>query len=599
MRSFSGCWTCRLRHKKCDENQPVCDGCAALYITCHYDQEKPEWMDGGVKQEEMAEQVKREVREKAHHRRGERSVQSSGGRAPGAETATGNPRALPQEPPNYLATPVSDLMMATPGSPYMGLTDPIEQYAKASTLWPRGEADRMFDGREGREGVASGWPDALLFTFYLENFLPFLFPFYRPSVLEGGRSWILDMMMSSPVVRQTALGQSSYFFSLALGTNDCDMAWEKVFTQTREAFAMLRQSLQAIDGRGIAGNLHEAVRIVASIMQVQRFDIAVSSFENCQAHLNAALALLKQILDSPSAVEVAGFRSSFETVMSRLGPSSWTLPSQCIQVPSAEQGAFRFSSALVILDDIIASTALQEQPKLYGYHHSLLDATEDAGSSINLEPIVGCQNWALLQIGEIAALDAYKTRCKIAGNLDVMELVHRAMVIRDSLVAQLTRLEADPAIGSKGGSSVLDVFTPYYSQSSKPLAVQGCLVTRVWAHAALIYLFVVVSGWQPASADVRYHVGAVIELLTHQMSPPALLRTMVWPFCVTGCLAEPAQEALLRGMAKELQPPSVFGTVHKALEIMEDVWRNREIGDVATRDLATCLRSQGNLVLLV
>lgn len=73
----------------------------------------------------------------------------------------------------------------------------------------------------------------------------------------------------------------------------------------------------------------------------------------------------------------------------------------------------------------------------------------------------------------------------------------------------------------------------------------------------------------------------------------------MWPFCVAGCLAEPAQEAHLREMVESLQPPSVFGTVRKALEIMENVWRNRDVGDFANCDLATCFRGQGDLVLLV
>lgn len=51
-------------------------------------------------------------------------------------------------------------------------------------------------------------------------------------------------------------------------------------------------------------------------------------------------------------------------------------------------------------------------------------------------------------------------------------------------------------------------------------------------------------------------------------------------------------------MVDVLQPPSIFGTVHKALEIMENVWRNRDT-DVANRDLATCFRTRGELVLLV
>jgi hypothetical protein len=176
--------------------------------------------------------------------------------------------------------------------------------------------------------------------------------------------------------------------------------------------------------------------------------------------------------------------------MDRLGPSSWTLPIQCFQVPSAEQAAFRFSSALMILDDTIASTALQEQPRLYEYHRDLLGGIE---ALINLEVVIGLKNWALLYVGEIAALDAWKQQCRTAGSLDVMELVHRATAIMES-VAQLMRLETDPANVPKENNC----------QPSKAPTIQSSLVTRVWAHAALIYLFVVVSGWQRASVDVRY-----------------------------------------------------------------------------------------------
>lgn len=211
---------------------------------------------------EKAEQLKREIKE---NRRGERNVQSSGDRPSTAERHTSESVMLSQEPLNYLATPVSDLLPATGGAP-----------------WPQYEVDGMLYGGGVSENVAPAWPDAYLFMFYLENFLPFLFPFYRPTPREGGRSWILDMMMSSPVVRQTALCQSSYFFSLALGTSDCDVAFDRVLAQTREAFESLGQSLRTISEKGISENLPEAVRCLGSIMQVQRFDIAVSDFENCE-----------------------------------------------------------------------------------------------------------------------------------------------------------------------------------------------------------------------------------------------------------------------------------------------------------------------------
>lgn len=169
-----------------------------------------------------------------------------------------------------------------------------------------------------------------------------------------------------------------------------------------------------------------------------------------------------------------------------------------------------------------------------------------------------------------------------------MELVHRATVIKDSLQASLAQLENSLVIIPQEESSLLDIFTTNYSEESKPPASQSSLVTLVWAHAALIYLSVVVSGWQPASVDVRYHVGWIVELLTRQISPPTLLRTMVWPFCVAGCLAELAQEAHLRAVAKALQPQASSARYTRHLRL----WRMYgAIGTLEMRRTATSLRA--------
>jgi hypothetical protein len=579
-RPANGCWSCRLRRKKCDKKWPVCDTCAALYITCHFDVEKPEWMDGAKRQEEMLERLKREVKENAYLRRGERAIRTSAPITPGSELEV----VLTQE------------AVATSNSNH-GLHN--VQITKRCSLVPSLELPRGPDcTRTTKDARSIDFPRCCTnqFMFYLEDLFPFLFPFYRPSLLEGGRAWILEMMISSPVVRQATLCQSSYFFSLARGTEISDVDWERVLAQTKDALGMLRKSLQVIGSSDITEHLHGAVRIMASIMQVQRFDIAVLSFENCQTHLNAALALVKRLLEgSGPTIEPARSSSSFYTVMTSLGPPSWI---QGVQIPSAEQAAFSFSSALLILDDIVASTVLQEQPKLYEYHRGLLNSVDGAEPPINLEHVIGCQNWVLLQIGETAVLDAWKQQCKRDGNLDMMQLVHRATAIKDTLEAHLTRLESDLVAPPRHGGSLFDFFKTDYCL---PSANQSSLVTRVWAHAALIYHFVVVSGWQPTSVDVRYHVGRITELLSNQISSPGLLRTMAWPFCVAGCLAEPAQEVHLRAMVQALQPSSIFGTVRKAFEIMENVWRKRNTGDTASRDLAACFRNQGNtdLVLLV
>ena len=214
----------------------------------------------------------------------------------------------------------------------------------------------------------------MLLVFYLERILPFLFHFYRPAPLHGGRAWILDLVISSPVVRQAILCQSSYFFALAHGTSTItdDRMWEALLEQTRDAFNMLRNSIQIIESYDKNEHIQGSVRTLAAVMQLQRFEIAITCFDNCQAHLNAALTIFKKVVDVVGAANLASCSTTFQTILGLLGPPKWILPAQQAEVSSSEQAAFRFSTALLLFDDIIASTALQDRPQLYNYHHNFL-----------------------------------------------------------------------------------------------------------------------------------------------------------------------------------------------------------------------------------
>lgn len=412
----------------------------------------------------------------------------------------------------------------------------------------------------------------------------------------------MDLVISSPVVRQAILCQSSYFFAIAHGTSNTtdNRIWEALNEQTRDAFNILRNSIQVIGNNDVNGHIHGNVRTMAAVMQLQRFEIAITCFDNCQAHLNAALSIFRKVIDTIGAAHLASSTTTFHAILSLLGPPAWILPNQEAQVSSAEQAAFCFSTALLLFDDIIASTALQERPQLYDYHHILLCKGDgiDSVPPINLGTTIGCQNWVLKLIGEIAALDAWKKDCKAAGNLDVGELVHRATFIKQTLEAHVSNFETDVVSVPQESSFLDDMFAAEdYSGQARTIARQSSLVTRVWAHATFLYLSVVISGWQPANTDVRHHVAQVIELLTHKLSPPALLRTMAWPFCVVGCLTEPAQQARVVNMVDSLQPASRFSTLRRGFGIIEKVWNDRAMGNAG--EFATYFQSDATIVLLV
>ena len=68
LRSKQGCWTCRLRRKKCDEKHPFCSTCESLTITCYGYGSKPDWMDNGEGERAMANSIKQIVKKTSRHK---------------------------------------------------------------------------------------------------------------------------------------------------------------------------------------------------------------------------------------------------------------------------------------------------------------------------------------------------------------------------------------------------------------------------------------------------------------------------------------------------------------------------------------------------
>lgn len=62
LRSKQGCWTCRLRRKKCDERHPQCRKCESLAITCYGFGPKPDWMSDREREKAVSSSLKEIVK---------------------------------------------------------------------------------------------------------------------------------------------------------------------------------------------------------------------------------------------------------------------------------------------------------------------------------------------------------------------------------------------------------------------------------------------------------------------------------------------------------------------------------------------------------
>src|SRR3569833_4185009 len=212
--SAEGCWSCRLCRLLCDRYVFFCYVCSALLITCYYTPEKPEWVDGGERQREMAEQLKQEVRDKAPYRRSLAYAKAMN--EPKQEMqlfSLPEPHSgdlEPVDPPSY--PPQAAVAVFFPTPEHRNTLPTSLRFPGTGSVTPSATS-RSLSSQHASDPVGL---DRGLVVCYLDFYFPFLFPFYQPSMLDRGRAWVVDFITNSQAMEQSTLSLSSYFFSLAL-----------------------------------------------------------------------------------------------------------------------------------------------------------------------------------------------------------------------------------------------------------------------------------------------------------------------------------------------------------------------------------------------
>jgi len=438
-------------------------------------------------------------------------------------------------------------------------------------------------------------------TKYLDYVFPSLFPFYRPAIFETGRSWLLSLLRHNRIAFHSALSLTSYFFTIALrdaygdAYSDCTTElWSRLEKQTDRCFEMIHTDMLDLNLRNKTATVLDKVYVMESVIQILMFEAVLGRSADWNLHLTAALALFDEVLSG-----VDSHNSKMISLLHSIGTPFWYKAEYDHYMWNPDQAGFRFFAALLIFIDIIASTALAQPPRLSPYHSDLL-ANQDDGAPIlgfthlRLSAVIGCQNSVIVSIGQIAALYAWKQSVKRKGRLQILEVVERAARISASLNSTLATFDSKESLQPPE----LPLNLPFQSYAVRSGASASFITTtRIWIHAAQVYLAVVVSGWQPSDAEVRGGVSRILKLL-HNV-PSNHIRTLAWPLCVAGCLASVNQEQEFRDIFTAKKEVELVGSLNEARRVMEKVWQSRMTLDTATWDLTTCFSILGKPVLLI
>lgn len=616
VRSNAGCWTCRLRRKKCDERHPECEACRTLEITCHYGDEKPAWMDGGARQKAMADSIKAQVRRQAGQRRDRKymellEVGTSRVHIGRTDAADDDDKVAVAAVANGNVNGKANGNRLTPGS-----SSTASGSSPPDTVASGPQSDHQRSSSSGGSGGGGGHqPDPAsndhFIMIYLDYVFPYLFPFYRPLVLSGGRGWVLQILNQHKTVLHTAISLASYFFGVMLsgGTDrnkDCVRATaETLQNQLEMGLRELRREMCAMNRRpgGLAG-ICEQMTIMMGIVQMAIFEVSTGNGDNWKMHLDAALTLFSQIL--PGA-------DSWPETLDALDNLKWVVPPVDLgpmgprRPWSTNQAALRFFGANLIHMDVMSSVVLERPPRLLVYRDTVIpshDPRERRVSHPTLGPIlmeeyVGIQNGVVHIIGDVATLDAWKKEQSRAGALPGDELVSRGKALADALVGMLSALEDMVRAGRPQTMTTMIVGDPMPRTRSAPGEFDPSTAThsRIWIYGVLAYLHTVVLGWQPSHPDIRLCVCTITQMLG-KLPDGFCVQGIVFPFCVAGCLCPPGEEAVYRDVVNRLGHLRVFGTMKEASRILEKVWASRADMDEGW-DVARCLSILGHRSLLI
>ncbi|KAM5435842.1 DNA-binding transcriptional regulator ume6 [Microsporum ferrugineum] len=592
-RSRSGCFTCRLRRKKCDEGHPACRACKNLKLRCEY--ERPMWWGNNEQRKSQKEYIKDLIKST---KMTEKTVSG-----PRQSCCTYSPPGLSHSAPTPEAYPDTTVQTRDPsleppycidGEPsHVHIQDFYDQYAPqdpASHLDSNGfwsaPTPYEVDVKTESELYINDIPtrrDSSTSTF--NTFQPPLAHAMLPSFAED--DWARHDVFESKVLPDHKCFEFSHG-SLgvpSIQVDDCDRHLldhffenisSKLFPilETRKRGGVFADViLPAIESNKCY--LHCCLSIAAvhlkSTQQVCNDLIDNDILKHRFQAVSELCSSLNQDTDHLQILEATLSMAFFQCAVGRANDSlpdvPWHQHFQAatslihkLELPhrllESDHGTVHppFSMSLAAWIDILGSTMLGQMPQFAHTYRTKLFS----GSSAGLCELMGCEDRVMYFIAEISCLDAL---C-IQGRTDHASLCGHVT----NLAQQLDHTEPPP------GSLV------------KPFSEEGALlpqqlsknITALFRVAARVYLCSLVPGSrrdQPGTVSLIAHAADMLDLIPG--GPEGFDSSLVWPLLVCGSLATPGstfRDTLSKRM-EQMGEQAELGSFGRMVCVLREVWR--------------------------
>lgn len=575
LRSRTGCLTCRLRKKKCDEGRPVCQTCHSIELTCygystpfpHWYTDKTNWEDVKRSPEAKALRALAETRYKIRRKFGLKKYASTSGCTSLNNT---DENAACDDPSSSIESSVSTISTL----PSRVGTAPNAWQLYPETIWWDSALCNL-----APDNPSSARKDTRLLMVFLEVIHPITHGFYQLSS-SGDRSWLLGRLVGDESLYHASLSVSACFDHSLTQPPKIDsigicpkvrclqnIAIHELQARIHAFVTEEKLSLQDFVCTGI-----KLLDVILSLITLEIFSMLQGHWET---HHQAARMLLNYIEThslSKAGNNMAGNVSLIECVL------------LIFPLDDQQRRTIEFCLTNFIWVDVIASATfgLSCYPSSAFDYLPLLEKGD-----IKPEHAMGCQGWIIASIVEIARLEQRKRAydSQMCTKSPTAETLLRGFQLADKLKSGIEGLEKE---GCRSNPPV-----------PSNLEEDSRLVSILWAYAAQIFLQATIleSEHMQPCIDQTF-VNICLQKL--EELPARLSIRVCWPYTIAGCMASSEFHARFRRIVsrtmEQSQPP---GMTWKGLMVMEECWKVQQIHGHAKTGWREAMERLGVRVLLI
>ncbi|KAJ5954734.1 C6 sexual development transcription factor NosA [Penicillium viridicatum] len=571
-RSRSGCYTCRLRRKKCDENHPACTACVNLNVRCEY--KRPIWWGNAEQRRAQKERIKNRIKET-------KMLERNGPGRRRHMSAT-SPTSPVHEHGHHRYSEPYDLFSSQLPTPGLG-SAPHGPYVPSYEVDVRTERQTFINDVPMRHDSSTS------------TFSAFAPPqLSAPMPTFAGDEWFGDEYFAqASTFNGVNLGGINPSFdhthallqsNIAVSDHDRPLLDHFIHNVLRQIFPVLeahqkghlraQSILRALETNKCY--LHCCLSVAAIHLKTTEGLVGEQIDHDIMRHRYEAISQLCQALgEDVNHGEILDATLAMIFFHCAVGPSDDYLPDipwfdhfqaasnlvARLELPSATVESSNgylvppFSMSLTTWIDILGSTMVGKTPEFAHQYRS----KHLAGASSGLRELMGCDDRIMYLISEIACLDSLKNE----GRIDDMAVCTHVQALGEQL--EYTK----PA-----DFKLENPFSPA-TGAIRPDALTNN-ISHIFRLAAQIYLCSIVPGFDRNQASTKRLVIAVTDALQFiPAGPHGYDRSLVWPLLMTGVFSGPSSlfRSVIADRAAALGDHGDLGSFGRMYRLLQEVWR--------------------------